>query len=48
MRLKIATKIGLGFGIITIAVIINAWITSSALEKSRTINERITSIYTPS
>ncbi len=48
MRLKIATKIGLGFGIITIAVIINAWITSSALERSRTINERITSIYTPS
>jgi len=48
MRLKIAAKIGLGFGIITIAVIINAWITSSALERSRTINERITSIYTPS
>ncbi len=48
MRLKIAAKIGLGFGIITIAVIINAWITSSALERSRMINERITSIYTPS
>lgn len=48
MRLKIAAKIGLGFGIITIAVIINAWITSNALERSRTINERITSIYTPS
>jgi methyl-accepting chemotaxis protein len=48
MRLKIAAKISLGFGIITIAVIINAWITSNALERSRTINERITSIYTPS
>ncbi len=48
MRLKIATKISLGFGIITIAVIINAWITSNALERSRNINERITSIYTPS
>jgi methyl-accepting chemotaxis protein len=48
MRLKIAAKIGLGFGIIIIAVIINAWITSVALEKSRNINERITSIYTPS
>jgi methyl-accepting chemotaxis protein len=48
MRLKIAAKIGLGFGIITIAVIINAWITSNALERSRNINERITSIYTPS
>lgn len=48
MRLKIAAKISLGFGIITIAVIINAWITSNALERSRNINERITSIYTPS
>lgn len=48
MRLKIAAKIGLGFGIITIAVIINAWITSIALESSRDINEKITSVYTPS
>jgi methyl-accepting chemotaxis protein len=48
MRLKIAAKIGLGFGIITVAVIINAWITSNALERSRSINEKITSVYTPS
>lgn len=48
MRLKIAAKIGLGFGIITVAVIINAWITSNALERSRTINEKITNVYTPS
>jgi methyl-accepting chemotaxis protein len=48
MRLKIAAKIGLGFGIITVAVIINAWITSIALESSRNINEKITSVYTPS
>src|SRR5512145_1754039 len=48
MRLKIAAKIGLGFGIITIAVIINAWITSKTLEKSRNINESIMSVYTPS
>jgi len=48
MRLKIAAKIGLGFGIITVAVIINAWITSVALERSRNINEKITSVYTPS
>ena len=47
MRLKIAAKIGLGFGIITVAVIINAWITSIALESSRNINEKITSVYTP-
>jgi methyl-accepting chemotaxis protein len=48
MRLKIAAKIGLGFGIITIAVIVNAWITSKTLEKSRNINEKIMNVYTPS
>lgn len=48
MTLKIAAKIGLGFGIITIAVIINAWVTSIALERSRNINEKITNVYTPS
>jgi methyl-accepting chemotaxis protein len=48
MRLKIAAKIGLGFGIITIAVIINAWVTSIALERSRNISGKITSVYTPS
>jgi methyl-accepting chemotaxis protein len=48
MRLKIAAKIGLGFGIITIAVIVNAWITSVALDSSRNINEKINSVYTPS
>ena len=48
MRLKIAAKIGMGFGIITVAVIINAWITSKTLEKSRNINETIMNVYTPS
>jgi methyl-accepting chemotaxis protein len=48
MRLKIAAKIGLGFGIITIAVIINAWVTSRTLERSRNINEKIMNVYTPS
>jgi len=48
MRLKIAAKIGLGFGIITIAVIVNAWLTSIALSDSRKINEKINNIYTPS
>ena len=47
MRLKIAAKIGLGFGIITVAVIINAWMTINALQKSRSINNSITEIYTP-
>ncbi len=48
MRLKIAAKIGMGFGIITIAVIINAWVTSKTLERSRNINETIMNVYTPS
>jgi len=48
MRLKIAAKIGLGFGIMTIAVIVNAFITSSALEKSREVNDKISNVYTPS
>jgi methyl-accepting chemotaxis protein len=48
MRLKIAAKIGMGFGIITIAVIINAWVTSKTLERSRNINEKIMNVYTPS
>jgi len=48
MRLKIAAKVGLGYGIITIAVIISSWLTFSALQKSRSINETITEVYTPS
>ncbi len=48
MRLKIAAKIGLGFGIMTVAVIVNALITSSALEKSREVNDKISNVYTPS
>ncbi len=48
MRLKIAAKIGIGFGILTIAVVINALMTSSALEKSRKVNENTTNIYSPS
>jgi len=48
MRLKIAAKIGLGFGIMTVAVILNALVTSSALERSRKINDKITNVYTPS
>ncbi len=48
MRLKIATKIILAFGLITLAVIINAFLTSSALQKSRNVNDKISNIYTPS
>jgi methyl-accepting chemotaxis protein len=48
MRLKIATKIILAFGVITLAVIINALMTSSALQKSRQVNDKISNLYTPS
>ncbi len=48
MRLKIAAKIGLGFGILTIAAVINALMTSSALEASRKVNENTSNIYSPS
>jgi methyl-accepting chemotaxis protein len=48
MRLKIAAKISLGFGIITIATIVNAWVTSRTLERNRNINQKIMSIYSPS
>ncbi|MBN2213737.1 MAG: GAF domain-containing protein [Bacteroidales bacterium] len=48
MRLKIATKIILAFGVITLAVIINALMTSSALQKSREVNDKISNLYTPS
>src|SRR4030043_40774 len=48
MRLKIAAKIGLGFGLITIAVIVNAFIMSSALEKNKKKNKEITNFLSPS
>lgn len=48
MRLKIAAKIGLGFGLVTVAVIINGILTSNALQKSREVNDKITNVYTPS
>ncbi len=48
MRLRIATKIILAFGVLTLAVIINALMTSSALQKSREVNDKISNLYTPS
>ncbi len=48
MRLKIATKIGLGFGIMTIAVIIYALMILRALQNSREANDAITNVYSPS
>ena len=48
MRLKIATKIILGFGLMTAAVILNSVLISNALTKSRETNAEINLVYTPS
>ena len=48
MRLNIAAKIGLGFGLVTVAVIVNGIMTSNSLQRSQKVNEIITNIYTPS
>ena len=48
MRLKIAARIGLGFGILTIAVIANSLFTLKSLNESRDINTKITNVYNPS
>jgi methyl-accepting chemotaxis protein len=48
MRLKIATKIILGFGVMTAAVILNSVLISNALTKSRETNTEINDVYTPS
>jgi methyl-accepting chemotaxis protein len=48
MKLSIAARIGLGFGIIIIALIINAVFTSTTLQKSEKVNERIRTVQNPS
>jgi len=48
MRLKIATKIILGFGVMTAAVVLNSVLISNALTKSRQTNDEINMVYTPS
>jgi CHASE3 domain sensor protein/putative methionine-R-sulfoxide reductase with GAF domain len=48
IRLSITSKMVLGFGMLTIACILNAWFIYSALNKSRDINKDIITIYEPS
>lgn len=48
MRLNIASKIILGFGGMTVAVILYAILTINALSKSREVNREINTIYSPS
>ena len=47
-KLSIAAKIGFGFGVIIIAFLINVFLTVNTLDKSRALNEAITTIYAPS
>jgi hypothetical protein len=46
-RLNIATKIILGFGILTATYIVNAVLTNNTLNKSIEVNRQITEIYNP-
>lgn len=48
INVKISAKISLGFGLITLALIINAILISRVLDKSRQYNEQISTIYQPS
>lgn len=45
---KLSAKIGLGFGILTAAVVINALLITNVLNKSRTLNKKISEVYQPS
>ncbi len=48
IRLNIASKIWLAFGIITLAVIFNVLLTNTTLDKSKEYNKVISEIYSPS
>ncbi|HEX3010036.1 MAG TPA: GAF domain-containing protein [Bacteroidales bacterium] len=45
---RISAKIGLGFGILTIALVINAIRITNVLNDSRALNDRISKVYQPS
>lgn len=48
LTLKIAGKIGIGFGVLTLAVILNTFVINNVLKKSRVLNENTSKIYQPS
>ena len=48
MRFKIATKIAFGFGVVTVAVLINSVLTQNAIQRNQKVNEEITNVYSPS
>jgi GAF domain-containing protein len=48
ITLKIAGKIGLGYGILTIAIFLNAVLVIRAITKSSNLNQKISEVYEPS
>ncbi len=48
MKLKIAGKLGIGYAIISLAVIVNVLFTISTTSRNRNLNKRISYIYIPS
>jgi len=48
ISLKIAAKIGIGFGLLTLALIINALLINNVLNESRQLNQQISAVYQPS
>jgi methyl-accepting chemotaxis protein len=48
ITIKIAGKIGLGFGILMLALVLNAFLISSVINKSRDLNIKISQVYEPS
>src|SRR5271165_6900839 len=48
INIKISAKISLGFGLVTLALIINAILISGVLDNSRQLNEQISHVYQPS
>ncbi len=47
-RFTIARKLAVGFGILTIALVVNTVLTNNTLNQSREVNQEITNIYAPS
>lgn len=48
IRFTLATKLGLGFGLLIAAIIVNSVLTYNTLSRSRTLSNRIISVYNPS
>jgi hypothetical protein len=47
-RITIGTKIGMGFGLFIFFALLVVILTNRTLERSRTINDQINNVYSPS